>query len=124
MRYPSSGKMRRILVTPAEADRWARRGSKLRRVFDRLADGLWHRGGELHRAYNAGNPDPTRWGWEWQSCISQLRKKLRDEGGDIESESIKGRDEYRYRMILPKQARLRPHLERTQRTLQQMGLDV
>lgn len=117
MQIPSSGSMRRVLVSPPEGDGWARRGSHLRRVFDLLADGGWHTGSEIHHAYNQGNPDPESWGWEWQSCIAQLRDKFRDphrpQGGSIESQSIGGRDEYRYRMTLPKQRILQPHLERT-----------
>jgi len=128
------GTGRRSLVTPAEGDKWARRGSKLRRVFNLLADGDWHTGSEIHAAYNAGNPDPSTWGWEWQSCISQLRKKLRDTEkhggatGDIASRQIEGRDEFEYQMTLPKQKQLKPHLDRTaadvQRRKEQLGLGV
>jgi len=95
---------------PAEGDRWARPGSKLRRVFDRLADGRWHTGSELHAAFGEA-------GWAWDGAIAQLRAKLRMEGGNIESQSIEGRNEYRYRMVLPRQAVLEPHLERTERVV-------
>lgn len=90
-----------------EADRWARPGTKLRRVYDRLADGRWHTGSELHSAFGV-------YGWAWDGCIAQLRLKLRREGGDVRSEPIKGRDEFRYRMVLPRQAALEPRLARSE----------
>ena len=98
---------------PAEGDRWARPGSKLRRVFDRLADGRWHSGSELHAAFGDR-------GWAWDGALAQLRGKLRPEGGDVESEAIEGRNEYRYRMVLPRQVALQPHLKRTGRVLAEM----
>lgn len=101
-------------IRPTEADLWARAGTKLRRVYDRLADGRWHTGSELHSAFGV-------FGWSWDSCIAQLRKKLRDRGGDIESEYIQGRQEYRYRMVLPRQVALKPHLERTEAVLAAQG---
>lgn len=81
-----------------EADRWARPGSLLRRVYDCLADGQWHTGQELCSAYRG----ETGGGWEWQSCVSQLRKKLRPQGGDIEEQDIKGEYQGRYQMTLPR----------------------
>lgn len=93
-----------------EADRWAKPGSKLRRVYDRLADGRWHTGSELHSAFGI-------YGWAWDGCIAQLRVKLRREGGDIRSQRIEGRDEFRYQMVLPRQAQLRPHLDRSRRQI-------
>jgi len=105
------------VTSPAtEADRWARSGSLLRRVYDCLADGEWHTGQELCSAYRG----EFGGGWEWQSCVSQLRKKLRPQGGNILEEDIKGEYQGRYRMILPRQAALTPHLERTVRTVAQM----
>ena len=105
------------MTSPAtEADRWARPKSKLRRVYDRLADGRWHSGSELHSAFGV-------YGWAWDGCIAQLRAKLRQEGGDIESRPLAGREEFEYRMILPRQAALTPHLERTARTVAQMQED-
>lgn len=94
-------------IPRTEGDLWARPGTKLRRVYDRLADGRWHTGSELHSAFGV-------YGWAWDGSIAQLRRKLRAEGGDIESEPIPTRLEYRYRMILPRQAKLQEPLERTE----------
>ena len=46
-----------------------------------------------------------------------MRKKLRAEGGNIDSRQIEGRQEFKYRLVLPSQAILRPHLERTARVV-------
>lgn len=83
--------------------------SKKRRVFNRFlaARGGWVTGSELHAAFGER-------GWAWDGALAQLRAKLRERGGDILSQSIDGRDEYRYRLVLPSQVLLRPQLERTE----------
>jgi len=103
-----------VTSSVTEADRWARSGSLLRRVYDCLADGEWHTGQQLCAAYRG----EFGGGWEWQSCVSQLRKKLRPQGGDILEEDIKGEYQGRYRLILPRQAALAEPLARTDRYLE------
>ena len=128
MRGPCmSGNVTRAQYPPSEGDRWARSGSKLRCVWEVLSDGQWHTGSELHEAYNRLNPYGDKEAWSMPSAIAQLRAKLREKRedvavvGDIESERIEGRDEFRYRMVLPRQAAVKPHLERTERVLAEMG---
>ena len=112
----SSGNATRS-APPAEGDRWARPGSHLRCVWDLLSDGRWHTGSELHEAYNRLNPRGEKDAWSMPSALAQLRGKLRRNGGNIVSESVEGRNEFRFRMVLPRQAELQPHLDRTERVV-------
>lgn len=107
-------------AVPADPrDRWARPGSKLRRVLDRLwaAHGRWVMATELHHAYGL-------YGWTHDSAIAQLRAK----GLEIISRPAAGRDEYEYRLIRPPAPGLRPHLARTERAVraarEQLALEV
>lgn len=92
-------------------------GSKKRRVLDRLlaANGDWVTATQLHQAFGV-------WGWSHDGAIAQLRAALRLLGGDIPGEPIPGRDEYRYRLVLPPEsdhrAALAPHLERTEQQIE------
>ena len=90
--------------------------SKKRRVLDRLlaARGGWVTWSELHASFG-------REGWSWDSAVAQLREKLRQRGGDIVGHGIEGRDEHRYRLVLPSQVLLRRHLARTNRVLRAMA---
>jgi len=99
-----------------EADRYARAGSLLRRVYDCLSDGRWHTGEALCAAYRG----ELGRGWEWQGCVAQLRRKLRPAGGDIEHRAVDGRQDGEYHMILPRQAALVVHVARTARTLAEL----
>ena len=80
---------------PIDIDRWAKPGSKLRRVLERLADGNWHSGAMLHAAERG--PEGKMGGWTFDSCLAQLRKK----GMEIQSRSIPGEEMFEYRMIVP-----------------------
>ena len=84
--------------------------SKKRRVLDRLlaARGGWVTGSQLNVAFGKD-------GWAWDGAVAQLREKLRQRGGDIVGQGIEGRDEYRYRLVLPSQVLLERHLARTNR---------
>lgn len=80
-------------------DRLARPGSKKRKVLDLLADGKFHSGSELHRAFGSS-------GWTWDSAVAQLRATLRPLGGDVKHRCISrldrlGRREGEYRLVLP-----------------------
>jgi len=118
MRLASSGRVMGPYVTSRELDRWADAWAEgdtlLWRVCRVLIDGEWHTGTEIANAYRGEYGQ----GWEWQSCVAQLRGKLRPKGGDILGEPIKGRHEYRYRMIDPRRVQLDKHLRRSQRIIQ------
>ena len=100
---PASGHMR-VISRPSLADpsRWARPGSKLWRVANRLlaVPGRWVTGLELHDAYGER-------GWSHDSAVAQLRAK----GMVIESRPIPGQDQFEYRAVLAPE--LQPHLART-----------
>ena len=90
--------------------------SKKRRVLDRLlaARGGWVTGSELHASFGEK-------GWAWDGAVAQLREKLRQRGGDIVGQGIEGRDEHRYRLVLPSQVLLRRHLARTKRVVREIA---
>ena len=112
MRACISGNATRAESPPQEGDRWARRDTKKRRVYEVLKDGRWHSSSELDAAFRNYYP---RGGWCWDGAKAQLKATLERHGGTIKSESIEGRKESRHRMILPRQVALKPHLERTER---------
>ena len=86
-----------------------REDSKKRKVLDRFlaARGGWVRGSELHEAFGV-------YGWAWDGAVAQLRECLRARGGDIESEKIEGRDEFRYRLVLPPNPQFEQALKRSE----------
>ena len=94
-----------------------REGSKKRRVLNHLLDGEWHTGEAICEAYRRNLSGFRDSGWEWQGCISQLRKALRRRGGDIVHRSVEGRIDGEYRLVLPQEPdhreTLRPHIART-----------
>lgn len=89
-------------TTPDPRDRWARPGTKLRRVLDLLWDEEWHSASELHSAFGIH-------GWAWDGALAQLRGK----GLDVQSRRIEGRLEFEYRLTRPRDPELEEHLRRS-----------